>query len=151
MGLRKHLSADGLINLVRHSVRKAILKELKSDYSWQDCIMSGLAIFGFKCPSLLQFEKRVNEDKGLRHNLKSLYGVNNLPSNTTLRAGVHRNKASGKVQRFSWVTKIEITQENISQMMRAGRSRWRIDNETFITLKNQANHPTNPKICAKGD
>lgn len=85
MGLRKHLSADGLIHLVRHSVRKAKLKELNSDYSWQDCIMSGLAIFGFKCPSLLQFEKRVNEDKGLRRNLKSLYGVNNLPSDTCLR------------------------------------------------------------------
>jgi len=85
MGLRKNLSADGLINLVRHSVRKAKLKELNSDYSWQDCIMSGLAIFGFKCPSLLQFEKHVKEDKGLRRNLKSLYGVNNLPSDTTLR------------------------------------------------------------------
>ena len=66
---RKYLSADGLIAVVRHSLRKEKLKELNSDYSWQDCVMSGLAVFGFKCPSLLQFEKKLAEEKGIRRNL----------------------------------------------------------------------------------
>jgi hypothetical protein len=43
----------------------------------------------------------------------------------------------GKKQYFSWVTSFKITQENVFDLMRAGRSRWRIENETFNTLKNQ--------------
>jgi hypothetical protein len=38
---------------------------------------------------------------------------------------------------FSWVTDIEITRANIMQVMRGGRARWKIENETFNTLKNQ--------------
>ena len=43
----------------------------------------------------------------------------------------------GKTIRFSWVTDMEITRENVYDIMRAGRARWRIENETFNTLKNQ--------------
>jgi len=42
-----------------------------------------------------------------------------------------------KVQRFSWVTDKEINDDNVYDLMREGRSRWRIENETFNTLKNQ--------------
>ncbi len=45
-------------------------------------------------------------------------------------------KASGKTQHFSWVTDIEITSDNMMTLMRGGRARWRIENETFNTLKN---------------
>lgn len=45
--------------------------------------------------------------------------------------------AEGKETRFSWVTDLTLTCENIYQIMRAGRARWRIENETFNTLKNQ--------------
>lgn len=44
---------------------------------------------------------------------------------------------NGKIQHFSWVTDFEITPDNIMQLMRGGRARWRIENETFNTLKNQ--------------
>lgn len=40
-------------------------------------------------------------------------------------------------QHFSWVTDIEITEENAYDIMRGGRARWKIENETFNTLKNQ--------------
>ncbi len=39
--------------------------------------------------------------------------------------------------RFGWVTDIPISRENAFDIMRAGRVRWRIENETFNTLKNQ--------------
>ena len=42
-----------------------------------------------------------------------------------------------KVTKFSWVTDLTITQENAFEIMRAGRARWKIENETFNTLKNQ--------------
>ncbi len=38
---------------------------------------------------------------------------------------------------WSWVTDIKITKDNVYQIMRGGRARWRIENEVFNTLKNQ--------------
>jgi len=45
-----------------------------------------------------------------------------------------------KITTFSWVTDLEITKDNVYQLMRAGRARWKIENETFNTLKNQGYH-----------
>jgi hypothetical protein len=51
---RKYLSADGLVKIVQHSILREEFKVLKdATYTWKDCIMSGLAVFGFKMPSLL--------------------------------------------------------------------------------------------------
>ncbi len=47
------------------------------------------------------------------------------------------DKKTGKVKHFSWVTDLKVTKKNIYEIMRAGRARWRIENETFNTLKNQ--------------
>ena len=72
MGIRKYLSADGLVTIVQHSLLREKFKELKNPiYSWQDCIMSGLAVFGFKMPSLLQFEKDKASEPILRRNLRT--------------------------------------------------------------------------------
>lgn len=40
----------------------------------------------------------------------------------------------------TWVTDLEITKQNIPTMVRAGRARWKIENEVFNTLKNQGYH-----------
>jgi hypothetical protein len=42
-----------------------------------------------------------------------------------------------KVQHFSWVTDLRVTKGTVYQIMRGGRARWGIENETFNTLKNQ--------------
>ena len=84
--VRKHLSADGLMKAVKHCFHRERFEGCeRSEYSWQNCLMSGLAIFGFKMPSLLQFEKKKVEDSLIRRNLKTLYGVDKAPSDTTLR------------------------------------------------------------------
>lgn len=83
--IRKYLSADGLIKIVQHSIRKEKFKTCRSKYSWEDCIMSGLAVFGFKMPSLLQFEKDKAEAPIIRRNLRTLYGVEQAPSDTCMR------------------------------------------------------------------
>jgi len=49
-------------------------------------------------------------------------------------------KKNGDKQHFSWVTDINITNENIYLVMKGGRSNWRIENNTFNTLKNQNYH-----------
>jgi Transposase DDE domain len=42
-----------------------------------------------------------------------------------------------QVQHFSWVTDLRLTKGTVHQIMRGGRARWGIENETFNTLKNQ--------------
>jgi len=48
---------------------------------------------------------------------------------------------NGKVTyRNSWVTDISISVENVKELVRGGRCRWKIENEVFNTLKNQGYH-----------
>ena len=46
----------------------------------------------------------------------------------------------GKVITFTWITDIKLNKNNVFTVMKAGRSRWKIENETFNTLKNLAYH-----------
>lgn len=48
--------------------------------------------------------------------------------------------AKGKERLWCWITNLEPNKENAEEFMRAGRSRWKIENETFNTLKNQGYH-----------
>lgn len=82
--VRKHLSAEGLHKIVRRSFAKEKLPATQSNISWEDCMMSGLAVFGLKFPSLLKFEEEKLQPF-TKHNLKKLYGVNFAPSDTCLR------------------------------------------------------------------
>jgi hypothetical protein len=45
-----------------------------------------------------------------------------------------------QTQHFTWVTDLPVTQDTVYRIMRGGRARWRIENETFNTLKNQGYH-----------
>jgi hypothetical protein len=48
--------------------------------------------------------------------------------------------ADGTLQYFSWITDLTLTPDNVYTVMRGGRARWKIENETFNTLKNQGYH-----------
>lgn len=50
-------------------------------------------------------------------------------------------KKNGKrTFRNAWVTDLSITSENIEEIVRGGRARWKIENEGFNTLKNHGYH-----------
>src|SRR3954471_10751506 len=49
-------------------------------------------------------------------------------------------KAKAKVQHFSWITDLALDADTVRDIMRGGRARWKIENETFNTLKNQGYH-----------
>jgi hypothetical protein len=71
--------------------------------------------------------------------------VNDVPLNAShpdLRLNVIEYWEIGhaKVQHFSWVTDLRVSKRNVYQLMRGGRARWKIENETFNTLKNQGYH-----------
>lgn len=57
---------------------------VKTDYSIHDAMMSGFACMYFQDPSLLQFQQRLKEIEH-RHNLQTLFGVNDIPGETQLR------------------------------------------------------------------
>jgi len=83
--LRKTLSAPGLLKTTRNEFDK--IPEHRGGaikYSLSDVLMSALAMFGLKYPSLLQFDKARNE-KTIKTNLKELYGVEQAPCDTQMR------------------------------------------------------------------
>lgn len=82
---RKMLSAGALLAGVRNVFQDIPDHRTElSTISTTDALMSGLAMFGLKFPSLLQFDKS-KEEKQLQYNLKTLYGVENIPSDTQMR------------------------------------------------------------------
>ena len=87
--LRKQLSAPGLLDLVRRCFEHVKDPcEGRCEYTLPDTLMSGLAMFMFKSPSMLRFDRSCRgetADPVLRHNLKRLYGVAKVPSDSSLR------------------------------------------------------------------
>jgi hypothetical protein len=62
-------------------------------------------------------------------------------SNTDVRVTflryIEHNNVDDTLRIFTWITDIKVTKANVWRVMRAGRARWKIENETFNTLKNQ--------------
>ena len=86
--------------------------------------------------------ERHDRAAGLVHRFRF---INNLPLNAS-QAHVRVNFieyweiGDAKVQHFSWVTDVRVSTRNVYALMRGGRARWKIENETFNTLKNQGYH-----------
>jgi len=76
----------GLLSRVRCQYGKIKGDNAATRFKLVDCLMSGLAMFGLKYPSLLQFDEDSREDERIRYNLKQLYGIEEAPSDTQLRA-----------------------------------------------------------------
>ena len=82
--LRKSLSAPGLLREVRRCFQAIKDDTAGRGLTLADCLLSGLAVFGLKYPSLLQFDEG-RADEIVRSNLRSLYGIARAPSDTALR------------------------------------------------------------------
>ena len=80
---RKHLSAEGLLREARR-VFAQVPDAPGQEIPLVDYLMSGLALFGLKYPSLLQFEHDRQEET-TRANLRALYGVERAPCDTRFR------------------------------------------------------------------
>lgn len=84
ISIRKHLSADALIGAVRESFED-VAEPCNGDFEIPiaDALMTGYAVLSLKSPSLLAFEKKRIEEE---HNLKSIYGIGQIPCDSQLRA-----------------------------------------------------------------
>jgi hypothetical protein len=80
----------------------------------------------------------------LHHRFRFVRDVPLNESHTELRVNFlecwERDPKKDTVQHFSWITDLRVNKGTVYQLMRGGRARWRIENETFNTLKNQGYH-----------
>ena len=86
-----------------------------------------------------EFEQTID---GVTHRFRWLHNVPLNASNPDVRVNFleYWEIRGTKVKHFSWVTDFGITTQNVFELMRGGRARWKIENETFNTLKNQGYH-----------
>ena len=85
---------------------------------------------------------RDDAETGLRHRFRFISDMPLNETNVDLRVNFLEcwEWDGNQVQHFSWVTDLRVTKGTVYQLMRGGRARWRIENETFNTLKNQGYH-----------
>jgi hypothetical protein len=79
---------------------------------------------------------------GVEYHFRYVNGVPLNASHTKLRVNFFEcwEEKDGQLTHYSWVTDLVVTPANIVTLMRGGRARWKIENETFNTLKNQGYH-----------
>jgi len=85
---------------------------------------------------------RDDAQKGVHHRFRFVSDLPLNASNTALRVNFLEcwETAKGTVQHFSWVTDLRVNKGTVYRLMQGARARWRIENETFNTLKNQGYH-----------
>ena len=77
--------------------------------SLTDALMSGLAVFGLKYSSLLEFDSH-REEVAIRHNLKTLYGVDKAPCDSQMRTILDGVDPAGVGSAFVAVNRIAESQ-----------------------------------------
>jgi hypothetical protein len=86
--------------------------------------------------------ERHDRAAGLVHRFRFVNQVPLNASNADVRVNFieYWERRGDTVQHFSWVTDFRVSKGNVYRLMRGGRARWKIENETFNTLKNQGYH-----------
>lgn len=82
---------------------------LMIQYSLRDCYLSGFAMFFLQDPSLLEFQRRF-QDQVQRNNLSTVFGVQQIPSDSRLREILDQN---------SWEPLRSVFREHMRRMQRS--------------------------------
>lgn len=87
----------------------------------------------------IEFEQTVD---GVTHRFRWMHDVPLNAANPEVRVNflAYWEIRGTTVQHFTWITDFVITTANVCELMQGGRARWKIENETFNTLKNQGYH-----------
>ena len=85
---------------------------------------------------------RHDRQQGIHHRFRFVCDMPLNASHTSLRVNFIEcwETVGDKVQHFSWVTDLCVNKGTVYRIMQGARARWRIENETFNTLKNQGYH-----------
>jgi hypothetical protein len=95
--------------------------------------------FNFIKPQIIQNHEIV-DDKGTKQEFRWANQIRLNGTNMDLKINLldyTEVTKEGKKCHFTWVTDLELTEQSVASIAKAGRARWRIENETFNTLKNQ--------------
>lgn len=104
----------------------------------------------FLCTQVAQAEQagrvtyyeREDAETGAHHRFRFASDIPLNESNADLRVNFIEcwETLKDTVQHFSWVTDLRVNKGTVYRLMQGARARWRIENETFNTLKNQGYH-----------
>jgi hypothetical protein len=85
------------------------------------------------------YYERHDRAAGVVHRFRFVNDVPLNASNTDVRVNFieYWEIGNSQTQHFSWVTDLRVSKRTVDRLMRGGRARWKIENETFNTLKNQ--------------
>ena len=85
---------------------------------------------------------REDRQQGIHYRFRFVCGMPLNASNASLRVNFLEcwETVGDKVQHCSWVTDLCVNKGTVYRIMQGARARWRIENETFNTLKNQGYH-----------
>lgn len=86
---------------------------------------------------------KTDKESGVKHWYRFVNDVPLNKSESVERVNVLdfvETDKKGKRHTWSWVTDLHLTKKTIESLMRGGRSRWHIENQTFNTLKQQDYH-----------
>lgn len=130
------ITADGIasnapyIRLLEENRMKYILGAKPGDHKF---------LFDFANTSEETKDYEILDDKGVLHQFRYINDVALNKSNPDVRVNFleyMQTDPKGRETLFSWVTNIRINEGNVFALMKGGRARWKIENETFNTLKN---------------
>ena len=88
-------------------------------------------------------EWQYRDETGFRHSFAWTSGLclNESAIDVTVNYLLYeQTDRNGVVTRWTWITNLPLTKRTVERVMRGGRGRWKIENETFNTLKNQGYH-----------
>lgn len=87
--MNHELNLPDLLDVIKNSITESLFKEYNG-YLFEikrrfNAIMSGLAMFQLKYPSLLKFDECSRNEDVLKNNLNSVYGISKLYTDTHIR------------------------------------------------------------------
>jgi hypothetical protein len=88
-------------------------------------------------------ELRITDPQGIKHYFAWTGGLCLCESAIDVKVNYllyEQTDKQGKITRWTWITNIPLNARSVEAVMRGGRARWKSENETFNTLKNQDYH-----------
>jgi hypothetical protein len=88
------------------------------------------------------YSERHDRAAGVGHRCRFGNDVPLHASNADVRVNCieYGERGHGQTQHWSWGTDLRVSKRTVYRLMRGGRARWKMDNETCHTLKNQGYH-----------
>jgi hypothetical protein len=85
------------------------------------------------------YYERHDRAAGVGHRFRFVNDVPLNASNADVRVHFieYGERGNGQTQHLSWGTDLRVSKRTVYRLMQGGRARWKIENETFNTLKNQ--------------